>query len=157
MVDLTQFPSINYLVKNCLDLADNSPNLGYPHQHPQHWQAAKNVFGEKEIYLPKGCNWYSWNGREKYAGGSTIVGKVGAESIPIFVKDRSIIPLAIKFGSAKGVFDITSMNRQHVTGVYIKIAFDSEANETAKGSQWRTKNGLEFIMFQDDGKTVLSQ
>ena len=54
--------------------------------------------GFKSVYLPKGCNWYSWNGREKYPGGSTVHMKVSLSSIPIFVKDRSIIPLAIKFG-----------------------------------------------------------
>lgn len=64
IVDLTSFPHINYFVPNCLELNENNPNLTYHHhQVYHHSHTENNEFSYKEIYLPKGCNWYSWNGR----------------------------------------------------------------------------------------------
>ncbi len=78
----------------------------------------------KDIYLPKGCNWYNWNDRQRYPGGITVSVKVNLESVPLFVRDRSIIPLAINFGLGPQ-FDITKMNKQQISGLYIKICYDN--------------------------------
>lgn len=63
--------------------------------------------------------------------------------------------MAIKFGKGQASFDIAEMNRQVVTGLYVKIAFD-ENPETLK-SNIKSKNNLEFIMFQDNGVSPLIQ
>ena len=45
----------------------------------------------REIYLPKDCNWYDYYTGEIYQGGKTIKLDVDIESIPIFVKEGSVI------------------------------------------------------------------
>lgn len=48
---------------------------------------------EKEVYLPKGTEWYDfWTG-EKKMGGQTILKKVPLNIIPLYVKAGSIIPI----------------------------------------------------------------
>lgn len=48
---------------------------------------------EKEVYLPKGTDWYDfWTG-EKKMGGQTVLKKVPLNIIPLYVKAGSIIPI----------------------------------------------------------------
>lgn len=48
---------------------------------------------EKEVYLPKGTDWYDfWTG-EKMMGGQTVLKKVLLNIIPLYVKAGSIIPI----------------------------------------------------------------
>jgi alpha-D-xyloside xylohydrolase len=47
----------------------------------------------RKVYLPKGNDWYDyWTGK-KYEGGQTIEADAPIESMPIFVKSGSIIPM----------------------------------------------------------------
>jgi len=49
-----------------------------------------------EVYLPAGCQWYDfWTG-EKFEGGQAIKCAVSLDSIPLFVKAGSIIPMSAK-------------------------------------------------------------
>ena len=52
----------------------------------------KPGISEMEIYLPKGL-WYDFYTGAKYEGGKTITQKINLNSIPLFVKAGSIIPL----------------------------------------------------------------
>lgn len=48
---------------------------------------------ERRIYLPLGCNWYLFEKPEcEYAGGQVITMQVPLDSLPIFVRENSIIP-----------------------------------------------------------------
>lgn len=52
---------------------------------------------KRRLYLPKG-QWYDfWNPTEKRTGGEWIEADVQAESIPVFVKAGSVIPMKPKF------------------------------------------------------------
>ena len=51
------------------------------------------------IYLPSGVNWYNFWTNEKYLGGSWITVEVNLETIPIFVKAGSFIPMAEQVNS----------------------------------------------------------
>jgi hypothetical protein len=75
----------------------------------------------------------------------------------LFIKDKSIIPLAIKFG--KDIkFDIADMNRQKMSGLYFKIAYDNEwaISHNIKTNS-KQKNFVEFIMYQDDGNSAINK
>lgn len=48
---------------------------------------------EREVYLPKGVNWYDFFTGEKFKGGQTISVKAELNSIPLFVRENSIIPM----------------------------------------------------------------
>lgn len=85
--------------------------------------------------------------------------KTSINSIPLFVKDKSIIPLAIKFGNNEYNSDMTDVNKQNVTGMYVKIAYDGAGEEGQQPVQklLRTKNYVEFIVYHDDGVSNISQ
>lgn len=55
----------------------------------------QNLAGARQsVYLPSGCDWYDfWTGR-KYAGGQWQDCAVSLETIPVFVRAGSILPLA---------------------------------------------------------------
>ena len=47
----------------------------------------------RTVYLPQGCDWYDfWTGR-RYAGGQTIWAPAPLETMPIFVRAGTILPL----------------------------------------------------------------
>jgi alpha-glucosidase/alpha-D-xyloside xylohydrolase len=47
----------------------------------------------RKVYLPAGCDWYNYWTNEKYHGGQTIEAKAPIETIPLFVRAGSIVPL----------------------------------------------------------------
>ncbi len=67
---------------------------------------------EKTIYLPAGCRWYDWNdGFQCYEGGQTIHVPVSLSSIPLFLREGAIVPLAAN--------QPMNMERDAVTGLYL--------------------------------------
>ena len=48
---------------------------------------------QRSVYLPAGCDWFDFYTGEKYEGGKTITVSAPLETIPLFVKDGSIIPM----------------------------------------------------------------
>lgn len=47
----------------------------------------------RPVYLPSGCNWYDfWTG-QRYTGGQTIVADAPLETLPLYVRAGSIIPI----------------------------------------------------------------
>lgn len=65
---------------------------------------------QKQVYLPRGANWYCWHTHNVFQGGTVITIPVDIASIPLFIRDNGIIPLAkkdklkVKIGGAQGKF-----------------------------------------------------
>ena len=69
----------------------------------------------KKVYLPAGCKWYDWNDKFKcYEGGQTIEIPVDISSIPMFVREGAVIPMAAN--------QPMSMERDAVTDLHIVMA-----------------------------------
>ncbi len=84
-----------------------------------------------KVYLPAGCKWYDWNNKFKcYEGGQTIEIPVSIETIPMFVREGAIIPMASN--------QLMSMDRDHVTGLHIILAPCGERS---------------YTLYDDDGVT----
>jgi alpha-D-xyloside xylohydrolase len=82
----------------------------------------------RTVYLPAGCDWYNyWTGKRLH-GGQTIVADAPIDTLPLFVKAGSIVPLGSEVQSAQQPQAIASVR------VY------PGANGT-------------FTLFQDDGNT----
>jgi alpha-glucosidase (family GH31 glycosyl hydrolase) len=47
----------------------------------------------KSVYLPSGCVWYNYWTNERYQGGQTIQVSAPIDTIPLFVRAGSIVPL----------------------------------------------------------------
>lgn len=81
-----------------------------------------------EVYLPKG-EWFDFWTKKKYAGGQKIKIDVPLETIPVFVKSGTIVPLAepVQCITKETCFDVTV----HVFG----------------------KGDTPFVLYEDDGET----
>lgn len=85
----------------------------------------------KKVYLPTGCKWYDWNDNYRcYDGGQTIEIPVTMESIPMFLREGSIIPMADN--------QLMSMERDHMTKLHLTMIPGEE----------RT-----YTLYDDDGVT----
>jgi alpha-glucosidase/alpha-D-xyloside xylohydrolase len=82
----------------------------------------------RTVYLPAGCDWYNYWTSERLRGGQAIVVDSPIDTLPLFVKAGSIVPLGSEVESAQQPQTIASIR------VY----------PGADGS---------FSLFQDDGKT----
>ncbi len=82
----------------------------------------------RTVYLPAGCDWYNYWTNERLHGGQTIVADAPIDTLPLFVRAGSIVPLGSEVLSAQQPQSIASVR------VYPGI------------------NG-NFTLFQDDGKT----
>ena len=82
----------------------------------------------RTVYLPAGCDWYNYWTNERLHGGQSIVADAPIDTLPLFVKAGSILPLGSEVESAQQPQAIASVR------VY----------PGANGS---------FSLFQDDGKT----
>lgn len=49
----------------------------------------------RTVYLPAGCDWFDFYTGEKYEGGKTINASAPLDTIPLFVKDGSVIPMRV--------------------------------------------------------------
>ena len=85
----------------------------------------------KKVYLPTGCKWYDWNDKFRcYEGGQTIEIPVSIESIPLFIREGAIIPMA---GN-----QLMSMERDHMTELHLILAPGKDSS---------------FTLYDDDGVT----
>lgn len=48
---------------------------------------------ERKVYLPKGADWYNYWTHQRYQGGQTLTVAAPIETIPLFVRAGSILPL----------------------------------------------------------------
>jgi alpha-glucosidase len=77
----------------------------------------------KKVYLPSGCRWYDWNDKFRcYEGGQTIEVPVGMETIPMFIREGAIIPMADN--------QLMSMERDHTTALHLILAPGRESSYT---------------------------
>src|SRR5208283_3434528 len=80
------------------------------------------------VYLPAGTDWYNYWTKERLRGGQTVKAVAPVETLPLFVRAGSIVPL----GEAV-----------------------SSTNETQKIAKVRVYAGADgdFTLYSDDGKT----
>jgi alpha-glucosidase/alpha-D-xyloside xylohydrolase len=82
----------------------------------------------RTVYLPAGCDWYNYWTNERLHGGQTIVADAPIDTLPLFVKAGSIVPLGSEVQSAQ--------QPQTIASVRVYPGADGE-----------------FTLFQDDGNT----
>jgi len=82
----------------------------------------------RAVYLPMGCDWYNYWTNERLRGGQTVMTDAPIDTLPLFVRAGSIVPLGAEVLSAQQPQAIESVR------VY----------PGASGA---------FTLFQDDGKT----
>ena len=69
----------------------------------------------RTVYLPAGCKWYDWNDNFAcYEGGQTIEVPVDLATIPLFIREGAVIPMADN--------QLMSMARDHVTDLHLILA-----------------------------------
>ena len=83
---------------------------------------------QRAVYLPAGCDWYNYWTNQRLRGGQTLLVDAPIDTLPLFVKAGSIVPLGSDVQSARQPQSIASVQ------VY----------PGANGS---------FTLFQDDGDT----
>jgi alpha-glucosidase/alpha-D-xyloside xylohydrolase len=82
----------------------------------------------RKVYLPAGCDWYNYWTNERLKGGQTITVKAPIDTLPLFVRAGSIVPLGSAIESTK--------DKQAIASVRVY----SGANAS-------------FTLFSDDGDT----
>ena len=84
----------------------------------------------RKVYLPAGCRWYDWNDKFRcYEGGQNIEVPVGLSTIPMFIREGAIIPMADN--------QLMSMERDHTTALHLILAPDAKTHS--------------YTLFDDDG------
>lgn len=83
----------------------------------------------KRVYLPSGCKWYDWNDNYTcYEGGQTIEVPVQIDTIPMFIREGAVIPMADN--------QLMNMEKDHTTALHFIMAPNGERD---------------YILYDDDG------
>lgn len=82
----------------------------------------------REVYLPAGTDWYDWWTGKRLKGGQTITAEAPIETIPVFVRAGSIVPLGAPVESTH--------QKQAIEKVRVYAGADGD-----------------FTLFSDDGTT----
>jgi alpha-glucosidase/alpha-D-xyloside xylohydrolase len=82
----------------------------------------------RKVYLPSGCDWYNYWTNERIKGGQTITAAAPIDTLPLFVRAGSIVPLGTQVLSAQ--------QRQAIAQVRVYPGADAD-----------------FTLFSDDGTT----
>ena len=83
----------------------------------------------RKVYLPAGCKWYDWNDKLRcYEGGQTIEVPVALDTIPMFIREGAIIPMADN--------QLMSMARDHMTDLHLTLAPGRDSD---------------YLLYDDDG------
>jgi alpha-glucosidase (family GH31 glycosyl hydrolase) len=82
----------------------------------------------RSVYLPAGTDWYSYWTKERYHGGQTINVSAPIDTLPIFVRAGSILPM--------GNGEENASQQKAITKVEVWPGADAD-----------------FTLFQDDGQT----
>jgi len=64
---------------------------------------------QRTVYLPAGCDWYNYWTDEKLHGGQTVVVDAPIDTLPLFVRAGSIVPLGSEVESAQQPQAIVSL------------------------------------------------
>ena len=82
----------------------------------------------RSVYLPAGSDWYNYWTNERLKGGQTIIASAPIDTIPLFVRAGSILPLGEPVESTN--------EKQNIARLRIYPGGDAD-----------------FLLYQDDGKT----
>lgn len=97
----------------------------------------------KKVYLPTGCKWYDWNDNFKcYEGGQTIEVPVEITTIPMFVREGAIIPMAENQPMSMEHDPVTALHITMAPGVdrtYTLYDDDGATNDYRKGIYRKTE------------------
>lgn len=85
----------------------------------------------RSVYLPKGETFYDFYTRERFEGGQTLEFPVTMASIPLFVREGAIIPMAAN--------QMNNLTTESVTGIHLLIAAGKDNS---------------FTLYEDDGTTL---
>ena len=85
----------------------------------------------RSVYLPEGDTFYDFYTREKYEGGQTLELPVTMASIPLFVREGAIIPMAAN--------QMNNLTTESVTGIHLLVAAGKDNS---------------FTLYEDDGTTL---
>ncbi len=83
---------------------------------------------QRSVYLPAGCDWYNYWTNERVKGGQTITVNAPIDTIPLFVREGSIVPLGSPVESTQ--------QKQSIAAVRVYPGADAS-----------------FTLFSDDGNT----
>jgi alpha-D-xyloside xylohydrolase len=114
----------------------------------------------RKVYLPAGY-WFDFNNNKKYEGDSTYQISMGLNEIPMFIKDKTILPLAkpLEYISDAAVFDITCRVYGQPTGSIALFEDNSFNNDFEKkiynwlSLSWDGKKGK--LIRKGNYKTIL--
>ncbi|MCI9148692.1 MAG: DUF4968 domain-containing protein [Hungatella sp.] len=82
----------------------------------------------RRVYLPKGYRFYDFYTRQSYEGGQTIQVPVELDSIPLYVKEGAVIPMAVN--------KIDNLKTQQAEGITLLCVPDRDSS---------------FVLYEDDG------
>jgi alpha-glucosidase len=85
----------------------------------------------RSVYLPEGETFYDFYTRERFEGGQTLEFLVTMASIPIFVREGAIIPMAAN--------QMNNLTTESVTGIHLLLAAGKDNS---------------FTLYEDDGTTL---
>ncbi|UWZ81674.1 glycoside hydrolase family 31 protein [Occallatibacter riparius] len=82
----------------------------------------------RRVYLPAGCDWYNYWTNERIKGGQTITAAAPIDTLPLFIRAGSIVPLGTRI--------LSTQEKQDIAAVRVYPGADSD-----------------FTLFSDDGTT----
>lgn len=83
----------------------------------------------RRVYLPAGCRWYDWSDNFTcYEGGQTIEVPVTMETIPLFIREGAVIPMADN--------QLMNMEKDQMTDMHLILAPGRDS---------------EYTLYNDDG------
>ena len=85
----------------------------------------------RKVYLPEGETFYDFYTRERFEGGQTFEFPVTMASIPLFVREGAIIPMAEN--------QMNNLTTETVTGIHLLLAAGEDNS---------------FTLYEDDGTTL---
>jgi alpha-D-xyloside xylohydrolase len=128
--------------KQALDINDEymfgKSLLVCPVTNPMYSKETKEDFSTiktRELYLPKGTDWYDfWTG-EKFAGGQTIKKEAPIDIIPLYVKAGSIFPVGpkVQFATEKKWDNLEIRVYEGVNGEYTLYEDENDNYNYEKG------------------------
>jgi alpha-glucosidase (family GH31 glycosyl hydrolase) len=112
------------------------------------------------VYLPAGCVWYNYWTNERLHGGQTIVANAPIDTLPLFVKAGSIVPLGSEVQSAQRAQAIAQVRVYPGMDTYFTLFTDdgtTYAYEKGAGSVSRLHWNEATQQLTHDGAAAWSQ
>lgn len=127
-----------------------------PVTNPMYYDKGNQILEDipytRNVYLPKGCDWYDYWTNEHYTGGQWIVADAPMDKIPLFVKAGSMIPMSKEMTHA-------DENDGSVDKLYIYAGASSRYslyNDSGDGYGYEKGQFAQMELYYDDmDKTIL--